>query len=160
MGALITQRGSVAAFSLYDNSIRVYLVVAGHTESRIVFQPLLVIQRDGYVPQRLVFIEWNDWGAQSSGPSRYATSEAHNTFNSGTLLVSNLLDEAQRHSLDLVRVGRIEAGNRATGLTVDRLDHFSCFVTAFAISRHANLRSELFFGDRHSNSVRFMTLKQ
>ena len=161
VGALDSPGGSVAGFSLYDNSIRVYLVAAGPTESRLVFRPLLAIQRDGYVPQRLVFLEWNDWGAPSAGPSRYEAPEGRTCINSGTLVVSNLLDEAQRHSIDLLRIGRSEAANRATatGLTVERLDPFSCFVTAFGISRHADLNPDLFFGDRHSNSVRFMRLK-
>ena len=166
VGVLVSPGGSVAAFSLYDNSIRVYLVTAGPTESRLVFRPLLALQRDGYVPQRLMFLEWNEWDASPAGPSRYEALEGRTRIEAGTLVASNLLDEAERHSIDLLRisidvqrVGRTEAANRATGLTVERLDPFSCFVTAFGISRHANLDPELFFGDRHSNSVRFMSLK-
>ena len=123
--------------------------------------PLLAIQRDGYVPQLLVFLEWNDWGAPSAGPSRYEAPEGGTRFDSGTLVASNLLVEAQHHSIDLLRVVPTEAANRAiaTGLTVERLDSSSCFVKAFGISRHADLNPELFFGDRLSNSVRFMRLK-
>lgn len=166
VGACVSPSGSsVAAFSLYDNTIAVYLVIAGPTDSRLFFQLLMSVKRDGYVPQRIAFLEWYDWGTTpaGSGSNRYAAPEGSSlkVINSGTLIVSNLLDEAQRHSIDLIRVGRSDMGKRATGLTVERLDPFSCFVTMFGISRHAKQSSTpvLFFGDRNSNCVKFMHLK-